>query len=619
MSLVICSNNAQDGTISRQADSIDEAFSFRNTLSSTYNIPRDSQVALQSCKVNIDGRMTFSRNNHRLYQYFGEKLNLDGTTSPQSDDTTSHPLLLHLTQDSTKDSVEELAPADFANRLSERLNETIYHPNVKNQISAEVLRNASSLDFKGFKIIYDQINTGGVQNKPATNFLQWYREDGVYDGTTPTFAYDPSTHIFQRGDIAESVLSMGTGIDKPLSCNGSFAVNLSSATSDVQANGSECEWVVGLSRWVNNVDMQGYKNPRYYSKYDNWGGLGLSEQPYVDFGVARNLQGQLVVFQSSYSSTSNATYLSEVEYWNNASSEYTSLSDRLDLTGGQYTSVRFTTKGEQMKLEIYDAKNGPEWKTVVDYLSTTSKSSMFKPINQSCWCLHPVLMVGSDNTTNQRGKMHIGWFTGVSIDGYDPKVKNKGGWFETMELLNRSGGYCLNVESRKWNEPTDSLAYAQKGLNGSGGVAYNNVLILQQSEIYKPSFGANATQILGFNRGVVDTAVSVVGSQVTFESVSTPDLTSSMSLFVRLNNLGQNVMNAFTGNNSRILSHLCDLETQSGRKTYEPNELIWLDLNNPADMNITEFDISFTYINEQYARILCGQSIVCLYFRDKPK
>jgi len=36
-------------------------------------------------------------------------------------------------------------------------------------------------------------------------------------------------------------------------------------------------------------------------------------------------------------------------------------------------------------------------------------------------------------------------------------------------------------------------------------------------------------------------------------------------------------------------------------------------------MNVNEFDISFCYANEQYATILTGQSIVCLYFRTKPK
>ena len=59
MSLVICSNSAQDGSVARQKNSIEEAFSFRNALSSTYKIPKNSQVALQSAKLNITGKVHF--------------------------------------------------------------------------------------------------------------------------------------------------------------------------------------------------------------------------------------------------------------------------------------------------------------------------------------------------------------------------------------------------------------------------------------------------------------------------------------------------------------------------------------------------------------------------------
>jgi len=92
-------------------------------------------------------------------------------------------------------------------------------------------------------------------------------------------------------------------------------------------------------------------------------------------------------------------------------------------------------------------------------------------------------------------------------------------------------------------------------------------------------------------------------------------------MFVRLNNFGQSVHNAHTGNRSKILAHLPRFDnTQStGRLYFEPKNFVWLDLDNPAEMNINEFDISFCYVNEQYAQILTGQSIVCLYFRKKPK
>ena len=90
-------------------------------------------------------------------------------------------------------------------------------------------------------------------------------------------------------------------------------------------------------------------------------------------------------------------------------------------------------------------------------------------------------------------------------------------------------------------------------------------------------------------------------------------------MFVRLNNFGQNSTNARVGNRSKIIAHLTDLESTSGRQTYEPKNLIFLDLDNPAELNVNEFDISFCYANEQFSTILTGQSIVALYFRKKPK
>ena len=92
MSLVICSNQDADGAGQRLQSSVYKPWAFRNTLSSTYKIPANAQVALQSCKVNIDGRVVVSDSNSKFYQYFGQKLNLDGLTAPQLDETTSYPV-----------------------------------------------------------------------------------------------------------------------------------------------------------------------------------------------------------------------------------------------------------------------------------------------------------------------------------------------------------------------------------------------------------------------------------------------------------------------------------------------------------------------------------------------
>ena len=73
MSLVICSNSKDDAS-QTNSQSIFKPFSFRNGLSSTYTIPKNGQVALQSVKYNLDGTIAFAGNDYLMYQYYGETL-----------------------------------------------------------------------------------------------------------------------------------------------------------------------------------------------------------------------------------------------------------------------------------------------------------------------------------------------------------------------------------------------------------------------------------------------------------------------------------------------------------------------------------------------------------------
>ena len=74
------------------------------------------------------------------------------------------------------------------------------------------------------------------------------------------------------------------------------------------------------------------------------------------------------------------------------------------------------------------------------------------------------------------------------------------------------------------------------------------------------------------------------------------------------------------GNKSSIIAHLprFDGQVETGRLYHEPKNLIFLDLNNPNEMSLSSFDISFVYSNEQFVESLTGTSVVVLYFRQKP-
>jgi hypothetical protein len=610
MSLVICSNQDADGQGDRQRSSVYKPWAFRNTLSSTYKIPADAQVALQSCKVNIDGRVVISESNSKFFQYFGKKLNLDGVTSPQSEDTTSYPVYTDFLQ-SNEQGVLELSVDDFANVIQSAIRKSTFHPNVKEQPTCEVLRNASSLDFLGYKITYDQ-KTDKTSNVPADNtFEQWYRKDGQYADENGSGIFTYAGGVFTRTTDAPENVCTGICPSLPMhNLTGEFTVDIGGSSG--RANASGVEWHVGLSRYINNTDQHGFYYPSY-SDYFMGDPIQFNEEIYVDFAIARDANGDLIVYEHAYDSNFNGLVQNEVQYWLNASSAFAG-AGRTALNAS-FTQAKLEVEGEIVKAKIYDGS----WKTITEYKSDEDKVSYFRPVHQADWCLHPVLSVGQ-KTGATDCTLQITQFNGVALSDYDPKTPYKGGWFETMELEN-SDRLCQELESRPILEPGSVVNYEQLGVNASDGVAdYDHVLILQQSEVYKVSPGANAAPILGFNGAIIDTPNTIVDlNQKTYQSNFAPDLTNSLSMFVRLNNFGQNCTNARVGNRSKILAHLTDLETTSGRQTYEPKNLIYLDLDNPSELNVNEFDISFCYANEQFAQTLTGQSIVCLYFRPKPK
>ncbi len=633
MSLVICSNQVADGQSERQKNSIYKAWSFRNQLSSTYKIPANAQVALQSVKVNVDGRIVLSRQNNVLYQYFGNKLSLDGVSDPSSklqiEDTVYHPLRLQfLKSTEVGNAVKEFSLSDFANRFRERLSETIYHPNLKEKVTVDLLRNASGLDFLGYKIGFSQHVSGSNTNATLTtaeqNFADYdqYRfrnGSGLwsYNDTHKRLTRNASAHI---GSVASAILP-----DRPLSLNGGdLTVNISGTQANVNASGREVPWAVGLSRYIGQTH-DGVYTPDYNSDLSD-DNMSVGQLPYMDFGCARNSSGELVVFFTAFDAQAEVTRKYELKYWENTNGSFTS--SRADLSDGQYEKVRFTASGEQMKLEIYNAKldnkaNPIGWQVVCSFMDDTqaNKIRQFQPIHQACWCLHPVLVVGA-TATHKDSKMNVGHLKTPPLTTYDVKKKNQSGWWETLELLGRTN-WCLNVESRKVLQTTNIETVDQGGLNASGfNSSLSNVLIVDQSDIYKPSFGANAQDILGFNSAVIDTPNTGFGTNLPreFQSNTAPSLESSQAMFVRLDGMNQRVLNALTGQQSQIIGHLprFDSGQSTGRLYFEPKNFVWIDMDNPSEMAVSDFNLSFCYSNEQFATILTGQSIVVLYFRKKP-
>lgn len=612
MSLVIATNKDQDNTF-RQEQSIFSAYSFRNALSSVYKIPANSQVCLQSAKVNLDGRNTITGNNSIYYDWFGTEL--DQADSTAINKSTSYPILQQIGESG---KVLELTADELAERIKARHRE--YHPNRKaGGFDCDVKRN-SGLDFLGYDFKYTEQLTSS-DNKPAT-FQDW---GNYWEQSSDHFVYLANGKITRNTGERQGEPCVGIGSTIPISLiNGSMKVDIDNA------NASSVPWGCGLSRYVPAPEEHedGLFAPPYFDAYNGEEmGLGDADHYYEDFGVHRNEAGELVVRHATPFSGDFA--MTEIEYWKNASSGFSG-SARYNLSTGDtqtYKYIRFQLKGEQ--IEVFIGPNKADGEDIITtYLAGQPKESYFKPISQTSWCLHPVLYVGR-NGTSQTNHIHMNHYTGLTISGYNPAKVYTSGWYETMSLLSadynsdRALANCKEVDMRAINDPDDSSTYAQKGLNASGTIDYKPAMINLPNKTYYLSEGAGTDELFGFaGRSLVNTG-NISGGTITFSSDTAPSQTSIQSIFVRLNGFGQQVLNARTGNKSTILSHLPTGDSRaitgtSGRFFYEPNRDVWLDLNNPYEIQTSEFGIDFVYSNEQYAKILQGQSIVVLYFREKP-
>ena len=161
------------------------------------------------------------------------------------------------------------------------------------------------------------------------------------------------------------------------------------------------------------------------------------------------------------------------------------------------------------------------YETITAYGVGTAKTDMYKPVNQACWCLHPVLCIGRTENASSCS-LEIANYNGMNIPNYDASKVFQGGWFESMELLGAPVNDCWELETRFWNNIADSTAYAQINKNASNGVNYDNVLILQESDVYFPSFNANAKSTLGFEKAVIDTPLTTTGNLQIFDSTEVP-------------------------------------------------------------------------------------------------
>ena len=622
MSLVICSNKVDP---TNRGGSIYKPYSFQNGLGTPMKVPANSEVALQSIKLEKDGLFTLNNQSNRYFQYFGTKLNVQG-------DADKQPRFPGLTwirmNNNDTESFGAFTSDSLAERITDSMNRGLYHPDIQGLANCSVDR--TDEEFKGYNMTYDKApSASGTNTMPNVDnaFIPAHRNSSNFTWVNGQKEFKINGSGGRAYGIGSKFppLSLAQGRFDFTWTNAShgFSVGLSryaDANASFFYNGEVVDRSVGLFDYQNNNAAPTYCRP-------------LDQTKFYDF-VAKSVKNasdeyEIKLYHAVCDDIDDATiYMKEVVYYGAYSGA--NFSDPFNITNDKNgaTGLRFQADGDKMIVSLMKGTAEVSVMCSPD-LADAAKVNYFKPIAMTCSYLYPKIeLVNSGNKVkldkwegrNISGFYYSGIDTTKSSTLHISKRLTNMDWWATLVFIGTASRYCRQVDTRVYNamnEPTQEHTFA--GTSASGLVNYDFVLITSQSDIYTPTMFANAQKTLGFDgRGVADTPDVQSGTSVTYTSNVVPKLVSTSSVFVRVNNLTQLSTNAGTGNQSKIIYHCPRFDTagnEVGALFHEPGDRTYLKLNNPNEMTINSFDIDLVNEDETFAEGIIGKTIVSLHIR----
>ena len=626
MSLVITSNVAQENN--PEFSDAFKPYSYQNRLLNTMRIPPNSEIALQSAKINKNGLFVLDRTNADFCHYFGTPIGTDATKLAAGeeiedlDSSTTQPFRGVIGAGEAFDAggKNERNIEDMTADLQKGVDACAFHPSLikakgasyESTIKVTPEYDSTSLNFKGFTFVSTQ-EDAALTNRGAAN-ITWtdVSKNNAYNFT-------------QAAGVVTSTDADGFYVQNrefPIAQNeGEIIYNITGANTG--------PWMCGLSRINKPMDIGGgdFAHLPPYFDFSRTGGTIVSgryirdQYKYADICVCR-VAAKLRVFQSGVDTRTatstqgaNGLYMNEIEYYGGWNAQYPNLADADDIE-----NVKFVMSNEEMTIEVYD-KNDKKYYILADYKTLkaagAAKNQHLNPINATEWAMYPVCAASGGAAGGKAIELdkilHY-----PSYPQYTDNVYGEYDWWGWSQENNQTA-LCLALEKRPWNDHNSTTVLAPQGIDSKGMDNYSSVFITAKSVAYGDSTNeCSSSRLLGFEGQPISVPVATSKLITTNKSASVPQLISNISLFIRLNNFTQNSVNARQGTNSKIIAHLPRFDN-SGNETgglyFEPHEKTYLALNNTDEILINSYDVDFVYENETLCTALTGKTVVCFHLR----
>jgi len=618
MSLLVTSNTPDNLNSGYNQEGINKSYSYQNHLNDTFKIGKNSEIAVQSVKINRSSNIDINEANSIYSFYFGEEIGLNGrqkevlsipwcTSFASSEDslffgTGDNRVSLHSNSlnrfNGNVDNIGRMMKAS--------LNRALWHPNLMLNASSgvnpganvEPLRNGSGLDWLGWKL--QVTNTDGSKN--ASHISASWMGAG-YNGrvTGDDYTYNTNT----------GVLTAPVGNDDP--CVGiKYPLSLANGSFEFKDFDQATYGRYGLSRALD------FDEPNYF---DRDGPLDIDYDFYdyvvqIDDGTMGGTAGDIEVLFAGTDGSVSALEMIKLDY-----------GKVLNAAALNIEKICFNIKNERVKIQIEDDKAAVT--VLCDGTSATSGSNV-KPVSMTCRYLYPKIEMEPGKTVT------ITDFYGVDVAnhqyyGYNlvntVKEPTYTDYWAHVFLGDGIGGvpgfFNGQAEAIDTDYEKNISRINQLGLNVNNQCDYKVQFFFANDVRYINTANTNSQFFMGFpNRSLVNVAnTTAAGSPftLTYQSDEPPEMKSTNSLFVRLKNMTFNSVNLAKGHNSKILYHLptfSNTGARTGALFFEPNERVYLKLNNTEDLFLSTLEIDLCYADETLATDLQGKSTVCLHIRD---
>ena len=613
MSLIVTSNNPNEDQLLTGGLSL--PYSYTNNLNDPLKIPANSEIAVQSVKINKNGKFNLDLTNSVFGFYFGEELSETQTFNDSNSIVMSHACI-----DAEENTKLSGLPVDIAEFAENAGNRCLFHPNLLENASSavnrgfqcEVKRNASDLDFEGFKFtVTNPVSASFINQRGNMEDDLWRSVNNFAENVAD---YNDTTFTLEnQGNDDDCYVYEGL----PLShANGSFTI------SGFQQENASLR--VGLSRCTRAFDLDGNpaQPPLYIPEYYDSGTAPNTDPAvitYYDYilEIENNASGTINVYHTI---NENGVFKTvEFDYTSNASG--TGTGGKFNAKDDDVTSITWNIQNERVKLHIV-SKGASQ---VLADGTNASGARNLKPTNMCTRFLYPKIQLESSAI--------------VTIDEYyGVDIKD----FVYGDLTRLAGGrikesfhdfYAHFVNKGKWPslKAIDMDRVKSTDFTNQLGLASNRVN-LKPIMFFAPDTvlrfftqNCNSRRVFGFPerpKAVATTEYSV-GNTVTFVSDDTPTLKNTQSYFVRLKNMTFDSTNFAIGQKSKILYHLPSFSNNgesTGSLYFEPTSVpLYVDLHNTTDIYMNSIEVDIVKIDESPADDLTGRTVVVLHIRQKTK